>query len=66
MNELPTPADLIDLTDRVVVVTGAGGNIGSGIVRRMVAAGAAVVAHTRSSPLDHLSASFGGEPYPPW
>ncbi len=54
MNDLPTPAEMIDLTGRVVVVTGAGGNIGSGIVRRMLDAGATVVAHTRSSPVDHL------------
>lgn len=54
MSEVPTPADMIDLAGRVVVVTGAGGNIGSGIARRMVAAGATVVAHTRSSPVGHL------------
>ena len=54
MKDLPTPADMIDLAGRVVVVTGAGGNIGSGIARRMVAAGATVVAHTRSSPVGHL------------
>ena len=34
------------------MVTGAGGGIGAGIVRRMAAAGASVVAQTRSSPVD--------------
>ena len=48
-----SPAELIDLTGKVVVVTGAGGGIGGGIVRRMAAAGASVVAHTRSSPVEH-------------
>lgn len=54
MNDLPSPAEMIDLSGRVVVVTGAGGNIGSGIARRFVEAGATVVAHTRASPVDHL------------
>lgn len=60
---------MIDLTGRVVLVTGAGSSggsgsesvggivgsgIGSGIVRRFVATGATVVAHTRNSPTDHL------------
>ena len=47
------PAELLDLTGMVAVVTGAGGGIGGGIVRRMAAAGASVVAHTRSSPVEH-------------
>lgn len=46
------PAELLDLAGKVVVVTGAGGGIGGGIVRRMAAAGASVVAHTRMSPVD--------------
>ncbi len=54
MNDLPAPTEMIDLTGQVVVITGAGGNIGSGIVRRMVDAGATVVAHTRSSSVSHL------------
>ena len=48
-----SPAELIDLTGKVVVVTGAGGGIGRGIVSRMAAAGASVVAHTRSSPVEY-------------
>ncbi len=52
-----SPAEQIDLTGRVVVVTGAGGGIGAGIIRRMAAAGASVVAHTRSSAVDQS----GGE-----
>ena len=54
MSDGRSPAEMVDLVGRVVLVTGAGGNIGSGIARRMVAAGATVVAHTRSSPVDHL------------
>ncbi len=46
---------MLDLTGQVVVVTGAGGNIGTGIAQRFVAAGATVVVHTRSSSVDHLS-----------
>ena len=69
MNDVQSPADMIDLTGRVILVTGAGDSsgsssgtdggivgsgIGSGIVRRFMAAGATVVAHTRNSPTDHL------------
>lgn len=42
---------LLDLTGQVVAVTGAGGNIGAGIARRLSQAGASLVLHTRSSPL---------------
>ena len=56
-----SPAELLDLTGRVVVVTGAGGGIGAGIAQRMVAAGALVVAHTRSSPVDDLVGHSGGQ-----
>lgn len=49
---LPSPAELLDLTGRVIVVTGAGGGIGSGIAERLVAAGADVVAHTRATPVE--------------
>ncbi|MXW88314.1 MAG: SDR family oxidoreductase [Acidimicrobiaceae bacterium] len=45
----------------MVVLTGAGGGIGGGIARRLIAAGATVVAHTRSSPVDGL-VDAGGEP----
>lgn len=48
----PPPADLLDLTGRVVVVTGAGGTIGAGIADRLAAAGATIAAQTRSSPID--------------
>jgi NAD(P)-dependent dehydrogenase (short-subunit alcohol dehydrogenase family) len=50
MSSLPPPAQLLDLTGRVVIVTGAGGGIGTGIARRVAAAGASLVLHTRSSP----------------
>ncbi|WP_419911645.1 SDR family NAD(P)-dependent oxidoreductase [Candidatus Poriferisodalis sp.] len=53
-DELPPPDEMIRLDGRVIVVTGAGGGIGTGIARRLLAAGADVVAHTRSSPVDHL------------
>lgn len=57
MTTLPTPSEMIGLDGRVIVVTGAGGGIGGGIARRLVAAGATVVAHTRSSPVEHLAAA---------
>ena len=56
---LPGPAELIDLGGRVVAVTGAGGNIGAGIARRMAAAGATVISHTRYSPAEPLSGGPG-------
>ena len=59
MNDLPSPAEMVDLDGRVVVVTGAGGNIGSGIASRLSSAGATVVAHTRSSPVSHLQDRAG-------
>ncbi|HSJ27889.1 MAG TPA: SDR family oxidoreductase [Acidimicrobiia bacterium] len=52
MTRLGSPSQLLDLTDKVVVVTGAGGGIGTGIVRRMKEAGATVVAVTRTSPVE--------------
>jgi len=60
-SELPAPHEMIGLDGRVIVVTGAGSGIGGGIARRLVAAGATVVAHTRSSPVEHL-ADTGGNP----
>jgi NAD(P)-dependent dehydrogenase (short-subunit alcohol dehydrogenase family) len=45
---LPAPQELLDLTGKIVVVTGAAGTIGRGIAGRLSAAGASVVAHTRS------------------
>ena len=53
-DELRPPDELVRLDGRVVVVTGAGGGIGTGIARRLIAAGATVVAHTRTSPTDRL------------
>jgi NAD(P)-dependent dehydrogenase (short-subunit alcohol dehydrogenase family) len=49
VTDLPPPRDLLDLTGKVVVVTGAGGGIGAGVASRLSAAGASVVAHTRAS-----------------
>lgn len=56
------PAELLDLSGRVIVVTGAGGGIGAGIAGRLVAAGADVIAHTRSSPVSILATD--GSPLP--
>ena len=57
MTELPPPDEMIRLDGRVIVVTGAGGGIGGGIARRLAAAGATVVAHTRSSPVEHFASA---------
>ena len=51
---------MIDLSGLVVAVTGAGGGIGEGIVRRFSEAGAAVVAHTRTTPVGPLLDSLPG------
>ncbi len=52
MTDIVTPAEMLDLTGKVAVVTGAGGGIGAGIVQRMAATGATVVAVTRTSSVD--------------
>ncbi len=59
---VPPPAELLDLTGRVIVVTGAGGGIGAGIAGRLIAAGADVVANTRSSPVTLTTPSGGPVP----
>jgi NAD(P)-dependent dehydrogenase (short-subunit alcohol dehydrogenase family) len=46
----PPVASLLDLTGLVAIVTGASGNIGAGIARRLHEAGASVVAHGRNVP----------------
>ncbi len=56
---LGAPDELIALDGRVVVVTGAGGNIGAGIAARMAAVGATVVSHTRSSPAEPITGRSG-------
>jgi len=50
---MTTPPDvraLLDLTGRVAIVTGASGNIGGGIARRLHEAGASVVVHAGGRP----------------
>ena len=42
---VPAVSSLLDLTSRVALVTGASGNIGAGIARRLHEAGAAVAVH---------------------
>ncbi len=53
-DRLRPPDEMIRLDGRVILVTGAGGGIGTGIAQRLTAAGATVVAHSRSSPTGHL------------
>ena len=48
-DQLVAPQSMVDLSGMVVAVTGAGGNIGSGIARRLGSAGASLVLHYRSS-----------------
>jgi NAD(P)-dependent dehydrogenase (short-subunit alcohol dehydrogenase family) len=46
---VPAVSNLLDLTGRVVLVTGASGGIGAGIARRLHEAGASVGVHYRSN-----------------
>lgn len=59
MSGLPTPSEMLDLTGKVVIVTGATGVIGTGIVRRFVGAGASVLAHTKSGDIAGALTEFG-------
>ena len=45
----PAVSDLLDLTGRMVLVTGASGNIGRGIAKRLAEAGAAIAVHYHSN-----------------
>lgn len=47
--EIPHPHKLLDFSQQVVLVTGAGGGIGAGIARRFAQAGAALVVHYRTN-----------------
>jgi glucose 1-dehydrogenase/3-oxoacyl-[acyl-carrier protein] reductase len=59
----PDVNELLDLTGKVAVVTGASQGIGAGIARRLAAAGAAVVVHFRGSgdKAAEVAASVTGE-----
>jgi NAD(P)-dependent dehydrogenase (short-subunit alcohol dehydrogenase family) len=58
----PPVGKLFDLSGLVAVVTGASGNIGAGIARRLDEAGASVVAHARQDPdaVEPLLTELGG------
>lgn len=60
---IPAVADLLDFKDRTVIVTGASGGIGAGIVRRFAEAGANVVIHYRSDKggAAKLAQAIGGQ-----
>ena len=60
MSSLPRPQDLLDLRGRVVAITGAAAGIGAGIARRLSQAGASVLVHTRSTPLEPLLGTLPG------
>lgn len=49
-----TPAEMLDLSGKVAVVTGASGGVGMGIAHRFSADGASVVAHVRSGSIGEL------------
>lgn len=49
MDPIPPVSELLSLEGRQVLVTGASGNIGQGIARRLAAAGAGILAHCHSN-----------------
>ena len=49
-----TPAEMMDLSGKVVVITGTSGGIGKGVADRFCAAGASIVAQVRSGILGEL------------
>jgi NAD(P)-dependent dehydrogenase (short-subunit alcohol dehydrogenase family) len=59
----PPVAELLDLSGRVAIVTGASGVIGAGIAGRLHEAGASVVAHGRKAPaeLGERATTVGGD-----
>lgn len=60
MSDRSRPAEMLDLAGKVVIVTGASGGIGTGIVRRFSDAGASVLAHSRSRHATELQENSGG------
>jgi len=61
MTNPPDVRSLLDLTGRVAIVTGASGNVGGGIARRLHEAGASVVVHAsgRLDAAEVLAAELG-------
>ena len=62
MQTMPTRvSELLDLSDQAVLVTGASGNIGAGIARRLHEAGASVALHCTSNraSVEQLSRTLG-------
>jgi NAD(P)-dependent dehydrogenase (short-subunit alcohol dehydrogenase family) len=57
---MDSPAAMLDFSGKAVVITGAAGGIGAGIARRFSAAGASLVAHTKSSSLAPLESDLSG------
>ncbi len=62
MTSPPEVRSLLDLSGRVAIVTGASGNIGAGIARRLHEAGAAVVVHgsANAAAAGELAEELGG------
>ncbi len=61
MTSPPEVRSLLDLSGRVAIVTGASGNIGAGIARRLLEAGASVVVHghANASAAEELAEELG-------
>lgn len=51
-SNIPHPQQLLDFTDKVVIVTGSGKGLGSGIALRFAEAGASIVVHYNSSQIE--------------
>jgi 3-oxoacyl-[acyl-carrier protein] reductase len=63
MTSAPSVSDLLDLSGKVALVTGASGGIGRGVAARLSEAGAAVAVHYRSGKqgAETLASTLGGK-----